>query len=82
MRSPPGANSVTKQAWLEVWKQARRGSRNGCPVQPTASRIRFSQYRLQEEGVGFTGKEGTQNGTKTSPGCALSPKQLPWVTGS
>lgn len=47
MRSPPGANSVTKQAWLEVWKQARRDSRKGCPVRPTASRIRFSQYRLQ-----------------------------------
>lgn len=56
MRSPPGANSVTKQAWLEVWKQARRESRKGCPVQPTASRIRFSQYRLQG-GHGFRGKE-------------------------
>lgn len=47
MRSPPGTNSVTKQAWLAVWKQARRDSRKGCPVRPTASRIRFSQYRLQ-----------------------------------
>lgn len=57
MRSPPGANSVTKQVWLGVWKQARRDSRKGCPVQPTASRIRFSQYRLQGGGRGFRGEE-------------------------
>lgn len=80
MRSPPGANSVTKQAWLEVWKQARRESRKGCPVRPTASRIRFSQYRLQGRAWVLEGRREPPKEGK-HPSRALSLTQHTWLTG-
>lgn len=74
MRLLSGVNLVTKQAWLEVWKQVRRQSRKGWFVQFMVFRIRFSQYRLQ-------GGSWRLEGRYIFIGCVVQLAQQFWFIG-